>query len=316
MGFFVRNCRIFGILLLLHVLAVYPATASPLAASGDSPDCTGDTIRFFVVGHIYGQPEISPNPPVAKTLLSNLMRIKKEKPTFIVLLGDVVERPTSEAFEILSVEHLTPLAVPIFNAPGNHDLLNPKNYEAAWGETHLSFICGASGFLVLNTEAEGRPLARQLNHAKAFIERVAAATTVKNLFVFSHKLVWAAADGKYDLVGRRSHWQGQSPLFQSMLPILRALNGRKRIFWGSGDLGLQEGFSTFLDYDRATGITWYAAGLGDHPSDAIAEVVVERGKSPKLYKRSLVPTLSGRQELDSMTKYYFRSAIRKLKSFF
>lgn len=311
-----QTSRVLGILSVGLLLACWPAGGSASSRPTKPPGCDRDLIRFFVVGHVYGQPSRWPNPPVAETLLKNVERIRDEKPDFVIFLGDIVKEASPEAFDNLELALLKPLSVPTFNAPGNHDLSIPKNYEASWGATHFSFICGSSGFLVLNSEASGQSLEQQLEFVRAFIESVGARGEIRNLFVFSHKLVWAVEDGKYDLVGRRSHWQDQSSLFLSVMPMLRTLMGRKNISWGSGDIGLDEGFGTFLDHDDSSGITWYAVGLGDNISDAIVEVVVERAEPPRFYKRSLVPALGGRRKPDGFIHYFFRSAIRKFKSFF
>ena len=303
------------------LLLTLPPSAEPLAQTGHatklqslSAACREPVIRIFAVGHIYGDPRKWPNPRLASSLLRALPQMRSAPPTFVMVLGDLLAHPSSGAYEALRTAFVEPLGVPVFNAPGNHDLIDHRLYERHWGPTRYSFVCGNTGILVVNSETAESGLAEEIEHATRFIEAVAGDETLENLFVFSHKLIWAGPGSDLAIAGRKSNWWGTTPLFAALLPALRAAGRTKRVFWGSGDLGSRRGFSTFMSRVRDDNVGYFAAGLGDLSSDALVEIVIRRGRAPEFHKRPLVPGLGAREDLEGVSTYYIRSVFERLRS--
>ena len=77
----------------------------------------------------------------------------------------------------------------------------------------------------------------------------------------------------------------------NILPLLTQLAPKKDVLWGSGDLGVNEGFGLFLDFDSETRITWFATGLGNWPTDAALVVTVSADSTVKFTPISLTTGL-------------------------
>lgn len=56
----------------------------------------------------------------------------------LVSLGDIVRHSTPEDFNNLEWVLLEPLPFPVFNIPGNHDVVKRSEYAARYGQTYYT----------------------------------------------------------------------------------------------------------------------------------------------------------------------------------
>jgi len=106
----------------------------------------GAVISFLLVGHAYGGQKPK-NSDVAYSLLENINLLNSLKPDYMMLLGDIIQETSPS--DIQSLRSFTAqLEFPVFNAPGNHELLNPEKYKAEFGPSFFHFMHDSSLFVV------------------------------------------------------------------------------------------------------------------------------------------------------------------------
>lgn len=269
-----------GALIALH-LFIFPSVseAASMAMNERQLHCANDSMKFLALGHLYQKPWANEEDQIVDTLIATLPRLRGSDFDFVMFLGDLVWQASPESFERLRDRLLSQFKVPVYNAVGNHDLGDPKLYKELFGRTYFQFTCGSAQVIVIDSELErGRIVGEQLEFMQQSIARAEVNSDIKQVFIFSHKLLWAEPEKRYDIVYRRMNdttWHSPGVDFSSnILPLLSRLASKKDVFWGSGDLGVNDEFGLFLDFDPETRITWFAAGLGNWPTDAALVVTV------------------------------------------
>ena len=143
---------------------------SALAGTGTlTAPADPNNFTFVVFGD--SQPEFT----VVTQIFSQIKSVLKPRPDFALSLGDIIKGEPKVPFDPEPIEktlrtylsHAKEAGVPIFNAPGNHELddvvsTNPWTempsqkmqdlYKKVVGPTYGSFDHGNSHFIVLNTE--------------------------------------------------------------------------------------------------------------------------------------------------------------------
>jgi hypothetical protein len=118
----------------------------------------------------------------------------------------------------------------------------------------------------------------QLNYFIKVIKE--ADETIKNVFIFSHKLLWTVKTSKYQVVYKhlnsQNGYQYDSNFLGCIIPVLNDLAKDKNVFWISGDIGCSWSLPLFYDKD-SSGITFIATGLGDTGNDIILDVNINHG---------------------------------------
>ena len=163
--------------------------------------------------------------PATDTVKTILAAAARSKPTFIIWLGDTIYGKNPDSEKTISAEYTEFLNlaaqthVPIFNAPGNHEMDNkddvPNPIMQSWYEKYMaqkygSFAYGNSAFIALDTEeiappgvprSPGKPIGgdknldpgyvsqTQLNWLQAQLEQFHNKTHV---FIFMHHSVYAS----------------------------------------------------------------------------------------------------------------------------
>lgn len=81
-----------------------------------------------------------------------LAEIKKKKPLFIIILGDLVERGTSEEYREY-LKTISGFPIPIYHIPGNHDITDGGRSKFLWdvSPTDYSFDVGKFHFTMLDS---------------------------------------------------------------------------------------------------------------------------------------------------------------------
>jgi hypothetical protein len=99
---------------------------------------------------------------------------------------------------------------------------------------------------------------------------------VKNVFVFSHRPVWAEGDPNYaPLFKENTRSKFGIPNFKNELqPLLQQL--KLPVYWMSGSMGSGPA-SFFYDKNKTTGITFMQTAIRDTPRDAVLLVTIKNG---------------------------------------
>ena len=256
---------------------------------------------FLVSGHIYCPNKKSIYP--AKSIVSNISLLNNADAGFMVLLGDIIQRTGRREIRALRDSFLMKLNFPVFNAPGNHDLSNREVYKEYFGKTFFSFQYSTELFIFLDTEiSDGKIEGDQLNFIMKNIEHCKESSQIKNIFIFSHRLLWAIGNAPYSsiipFVNRPlAHHNKANTISAIILPQLKSLAG-KNVYFVSGDVGVSWSLSLFYEKDKTSNITYIATGIGDTQRDMICQVIVD--KSGKINFKPI--SLTG-QKLDGIEGY-------------
>ncbi|MFN8394131.1 MAG: metallophosphoesterase [Bacteroidia bacterium] len=234
---------------------------------------------FLAGGHWYGAHENVHSLRVASSLYAAIPAIKAAQPDRIFALGDVV-RDAGDVRQIHGfVDLQTEIGVGIRVAPGNHDL-NRNGYfrfphRFGTGNTFTYF--NGDRFLVLNTEMLVNKQSHDLIEfvQKSFVD----VPEGRNLFVFTHRLVWALAEPGFsemddfanEPIGDKAPLDSIKMLYDAV--CRHAPSGR--MWWFSGDVGASWSLTLFEGRSRDGLRHFYAAGLGDRPEDAFWRVDVD-----------------------------------------
>lgn len=237
--------------------------------------------RFVTGGHLYGTPD-TPSVYPSGSVLGNLPRINESGADLFVTLGDIYR----VADDVHMSRYLDAVAkrlqMPMFNAVGNHDIRDGyerARYEAAFGPTYHAFGYGGDRFIVLDSEAAGGNIeGAQLAFLREALTSAAAGSEVRNIFIFTHKLIWCVSKPGFELVfdhvNSKQGYAQPNNFVSDVEPLVAQAAGRKAVYWFSGDIGCPWTLSLFMARDPNTDVRYVAAGLGDTPLDALVQVDV------------------------------------------
>lgn len=232
---------------------------------------------FIVSGHFHGASTSTSSFP-AGTLQGNIDTLNSIKPLFLMSLGDLFLDVNESYLKNYQKSLFDKLQMPLFNVVGNHDLANGNMYEKVFGKTFFSFSIGSEYFILLNTEVDDGSIK---NEQLAFLEKSieeCSSQSIKNVFVFSHRPVWAENNDKYKkLFSNNTHSElGKNNFNEVVLPLISKISKTKNVYWMSGSMG--GGPSAFFyDKDLETNITYIQTAIRDRVQDAVLKVDVRDG---------------------------------------
>lgn len=258
--------------LVLHTLSAQVISPFNKLSVSD----TSVNYSFIVSGHFHGASTNTSTYP-ASTLLANIDTLNKLKPFFLVSLGDLFLDVNNTYIEHYQKSLFNKLQMPLFNAVGNHDLSNGNMYETIYPKTFFEFKKNTELFIVLNTELnDGSIKGEQFELLKNSINK-AKKENLKNIFIFSHRPVWAEGSPKYSkLFNGNTHSQFGSPNFEKEIhPLLEA--STIPVYWISGSMA-DAPASFFYDKDKNSSVTFIQTAIRDLPRDAMLQVNVADGK--------------------------------------
>ncbi|MFL5763751.1 MAG: metallophosphoesterase family protein [Bacteroidia bacterium] len=266
---------LFNLFLCLALsLAMQAQTVSPF--NGLKINDSASDYTFIVSGHFHGSSANTSTYP-AGTLLANIDTLNSVPAAFLMSLGDLFVDVNETYIDHYDRSLFRKLKMPLFNAVGNHDVSNGNLYAKYYGASYYSFAKGSERFIILDTETDDGSIdGEQLNFFKAALEK-ATAESKKNIFIFSHRPVWAEANDRYrELFKNSTRTLIGSNNFESVVrPLLAQDASKAHIYWISGSLG--GGPSSFF-YDKdATGITYMQTAIRDQESDAVLIADVRNG---------------------------------------
>lgn len=239
---------------------------------------------FLVGGHLYGAPAKKKSVVPATTLLENIDRINRTEAHFFMALGDTIRYPNAEQLDNFEQLFTRRLAMPYFNVVGNHEMKRPDIYEPRYGATYFSFIYRGAAFIILDSDVDpGKITDAQKDFFVAALDKAAADPNVRNIFVFSHRLLWCGDNPDlkivYDHLNSRRDYPPPGYYSNEIEPIITRISKKKPVYWMSGDIGCEWTLTLFYAEDRDRDITYMATGLGDTDRDLLVQVFVdESGK--------------------------------------
>lgn len=238
---------------------------------------TSANYSFIVSGHFHGaSTNISSFP--ASSLLANIDTLNALHSSFLLSLGDMFQDVDEQYMVHYQKSLFDKLKMPVFNSVGNHDLSNGNLYEKVYGKTFFTFRKGTELFIVLNTEIDnGSIKGEQLNMLKNALA-AAGSGNVKNVFVFSHRPVWAESNEKYSSLFKENTHSAMAGNFDTDIkPLLKTLGQKSHVYWCSGSMGGAAPASFFYDTDAETNVTYIQTAIRELPRDAVLLVSVKNG---------------------------------------
>lgn len=250
---------------LFFVLAcsVVSAQRSPFTGTAVVPPDSSGVYRLIFGAHFHGASNSRSGYPAA-TVLANIDTINALSANALFSAGDLFLDPASDIprFERSLFSKLT---VPLFNAPGNHDVESPK-YAERYGPTFGVVAMGADRILWINTELDnGSIRGEQLDLLRSELEQFSG----NNLFIVAHRPLWAEGDSPYSVLfegNTRSLLPGNYT--SDILPMLEELAQRARVFWISGSMAGLAPASIFF-HEHLPNLTYIQCAVRDVPRDAI-----------------------------------------------
>jgi hypothetical protein len=230
---------------------------------------------FFIAGHVYGSPGINNlgfHPPF-KAKFNYIQG--REEIKFGILLGDIVITGTEQNWNEVDAEVDT-LGLPVYFAPGNHDMTNRELYENRYGDSYFSFTYNNDLFIILDPNIDNWNISGdQLSFVESTLEE--NANYVINIFVLSHQLIWWAPDNIYSNIVLNSN-AGRDDVtnfWSEVEPLFNALDNN--VFFCAGDVGAASYASSFM-YDQNDNITYIATGMGSNVKDNFIVINVDLQK--------------------------------------
>lgn len=270
-------------LFLISILFVYSPTRSLIVSKLTTQDNTFNSLsiynsieydvnynklltknHFIVAGHAYGHHKDT-NLGICNKLYKCLKQSISDSTDFIVFTGDFVRTPNKNHFSFLK-KQMDTLQIPFYLTLGNHD--NSKegieimnNY---YGSTYYTFKKESNQFIFLNTEENSyEPSEDQIQ----FLCSVIDSTTAKNIFVFSHKLMWVNHSPIYNIKFDNHETNYFDNVFwKKIFPILS--NTKKDIYCIAGDAGGVDNVVP-VSYEKIGNVRLISSGMGHAENENI-----------------------------------------------
>ena len=235
----------------------------------------GKAFSFLVAGHLYGAPGASAH-GVAPTLVHAIPRLATGDDRWLLSLGDLVQ---DQQRLDAAVGILRGLAMPVLNAPGNHDW-STADYRTRFGDGYGCFAQGSALVIVLNTEIVPWHIAdEQLVFFHRCLDWAAGRTVIRHVFVAGHRNLFAVEDPRYRVVFEHGNSQdrftGRCNFQRELLPRLTSLARNRNVYWLSGDVGAPWSEALLVDRHPTSGIHFIATGLGGGERDHLLRVHVD-----------------------------------------
>lgn len=238
----------------------------------DTPLVEQDPYRFFIAGHVSGNPANWHQGFHAPFKEKSFLISQDSSIAFGVLLGDMVKKGSASNFTVLD-EDIGSLERSTYMVAGNHDVTDRTLYDQWYGPSYYSFVQNGDLFIVLDSNLDGWNIVE--DQLQFLISAMDTKTPVRNIFVFVHHLLWWAPDNRFNKV-RINSSTGRAAVvnfYDEILPLLRSQG--VPIFLFAGDVGAQATGSEFMYY-REDAITFIASGMGGGERDNFVVIKVDR----------------------------------------
>lgn len=261
------------LLLALICSVVVQAQRSPFNGLEVLPaDSTGH-YRILIGGHFHGESTNRSGYPAA-TLLANLDTINSLGANLFLSTGDLFMDPVHDMPRYQRAL-FSKLKMPLFNAPGNHDVISYREQTTPLLEPFSIPFGGRPVFdryVICDTEKPGIDLiVSDLRDVLSFmsIEKPTWARVVNSVFIISHRPIWAEDDPQYSPLFKDNTRSLTGTNFQKdVYPLLEKIAEHAHVYWISGSLGGSAPSSVFFQ-EHAKNITYIQCAIRDEPRDAM-----------------------------------------------
>jgi hypothetical protein len=228
------------------------------------PDSTG-AYRLLIGGHFHGASTSVSGYP-ASTVLANIAVFNATHANVLLSTGDLFLLPDRDSARYVR-SFFTALEIPLFNAPGNHDLEGTAYPMARRLPVLLEM--GRDRILLLDTERDdGRLKDEQFDVLERLAER-ASTVPGANVFIVSHRPIWSEGDERYSELFSGNTRSLLDPGFHDdVLPVLRRIAQHGSVFWISGSMAGRAPASIFFQPEEK-GITYIQCAVRDESRDAV-----------------------------------------------
>jgi hypothetical protein len=233
---------------------------------------------FFVAGHVYGHPytdDTTIHPPFLEKVgwIRDYPRMKMG-----FFTGDIVRLGRAGDWDGVD-RVVASLNMPVYFAPGNHDMTDRALFEARYGKTYFHFIYENDLFIVLDPNMDQWNISGdQLTFLKEVLEKNRGCS---NVFVFLHQVIWVERKKIFrmfipnSLAARAEHvnfWAEVEPRFAGL---------GKPVYFFAGDTGAFPSGREIMYY-RQGNIRFIASGMGGGERDNFVVVKVKADKTVEL----------------------------------
>ena len=274
------------------------AQRSPFNGLQVLPADSNGHYRILIGGHFHGESTNRSGYPAA-TLLANLDTINALGANLFLSTGDLFMDPVND-WPRYDRSLFSKLKMPLFNAPGNHDvdddlerehsglsdsmwrvreyvpglgILNPYLSQLSrmltLEEVRLLEQARGDDFVLLDTESqEGMANDQAISYLHDVVENVVARRT-RSVFILSHRPIWAEDDPEYSPLfeGNTRSLTGTN-FKKDVYPLLEKIAEHAHVYWISGSMGGQAPSSIFFQ-QHAKNITYIQCAIRDEPRDAL-----------------------------------------------
>lgn len=259
--------------LVAAVLATTPLVATATEGRPSANDRLlsqpppGQGYHLWIVGHSYGRSIYQ-----VPSLLANIGMINSSGAVGLVMLGDTVRVPTPMHLEVLD-RVLKSIEMPVFIAPGNHELREPELWRDRFGPSYYEFRIGHDQYVVFEISLGNERLPDdQLDWFRRAMERAAGEETVRNVIVLTHHMAWAIDDPRLETLRNNLTYPKdyRAGYFEAHIdPILERVAERKPVYWVSGD---RTHFPPFYWEVPERNITYLITGIQGDEKDSILQL--------------------------------------------
>jgi hypothetical protein len=231
-----------------------------------------DSYSFLVSGHFYGGSGSGTSGFPASTILAAIDTINRSGADFLLSTGDMFIDAESDLPRYHS-SFFGKLRMPLINAVGNHDV-DSDRYGALFGETCFQVHLGPDRLIVLDTEKDDSNIRGvQLDFLRSALADVSRGK-VRNVFILSHRPVWAEQDDKYSpLFKHNTRSVFTNNYSEDVLPLLQEMAGHAKVFWFSGSMGGSAPSSIF-HVEHLPNLYFVQSAIRNRPADAVLKVEV------------------------------------------
>ena len=218
------------------------------------------TLNFVFLGHL--RDEAQWNFPSYRTERF-LKELNQKNLSFLILLGDSFYEPNRSNIDKLK-KIVNELNFPVFQSIGNHEtylysvkdynketnlenldkfkIYNKEFYEQNFGKTNSFFEISNNCFFILDFENKIIGITEKIE--KKFFEKIeycSKKNQIKNIFLFSHRLIWAHNEDYINILNKtnsRFDFKNKNYRIEQINKInnyINQLSKNKNIFWISGD---------------------------------------------------------------------------------
>ena len=234
----------------------------------ESNEPSPEPYTFFVAGHSYGN-HLADNIHLHPPFREQFGYFHRDYPDISlgILTGDIVRESNIESWEAVD-DDIARLDLPVYFAPGNHDLTNRELFESRYGDpsnnfrSYRSFKNEKDLFILLDSELDEWNISgEQLEFLISVLNTHQQDS--RNIFVFVHALIWWDDENIFKNI-RTNWWPPFIPdttnFWTAVAPIFHSISNPVYLF--AGDLAANEQATPYMYYKDAN-ITYIAGGMGN-----------------------------------------------------